>query len=38
LKNAQPQCARSCSRVYCSSSFLHTSSSNMRLSSSCFCF
>jgi hypothetical protein len=29
-----PQCARSCSRVYCSSSFLRTSSSNLRLSSS----
>jgi hypothetical protein len=38
LKNAHPQCARSCSRVYCSKPLLRASSSALRLSSSCFCF
>jgi hypothetical protein len=33
-----PQCARSCSRVYCSKSLLRASSSALRLSSSCFRF
>jgi hypothetical protein len=34
LKEAHPQCARSCSRAYSSRSFLCTSSSNHRFSSS----
>jgi hypothetical protein len=38
LKNAHPQCARSCSRACSSSSLLRASSSDLRLSSSYFCF
>jgi hypothetical protein len=38
LKNAHPQCARSCSRACPSCFLLCTSSSNLRFCSSYFCF
>jgi hypothetical protein len=38
LKNTHPQCARSCSRACSSRSLLCTYSSNLRFSSSYFCF